>query len=92
MTRAEKFQLVHGYFASSFGRKDQALPKGALGSAGFIPGIEPLGIPALQESDTSLGPTNPQNMCEGDGATALPSSPSSKLGLLRSNLPLETTQ
>lgn len=71
MTQAEKLQLVHGYFAVPvFGQK---LPAGALGSAGYVPGIERLGIPALQESDASLGVANPVDVRPGDSATALPS-------------------
>ena len=32
-----------------------------------------LGIPAMQQSDASLGVTNPMQVRPGDGATALPS-------------------
>lgn len=71
MTLAEKLQLVHGYFAVPV--LGQKLPVGALGSAGYVPGIERLGIPALQESDASLGVANPVNVRPGDSATALPS-------------------
>lgn len=71
MTQAEKLQLVHGYFAVPvFGQK---LPVDALGSAGYVPGIARLGVPALQESDASLGVANPVNVRPGDSATALPS-------------------
>ena len=73
MTQDEKFTLLHGYFAMPFFSKDGSLPKGALGSAGFVPGIPRLGIPALQESDASLGVANPMNVRKGDSATALPS-------------------
>ncbi len=73
MTQAEKLQLIHGYFATPFLQRGIKPPKGALGSAGYIPGIKRLGIPALQESDASLGVTNPFNARKGDRATALPS-------------------
>jgi beta-glucosidase len=71
LTLDERIGLLHGPMAMPF--KIPAIPKGAIGSAGYIPGIERLGIPALQESDASLGVTNPLGMRPGDGATALPS-------------------
>lgn len=73
MTEAEKLQLVHGYFALPLLQKDHRLPAGALGSAGYVPGVARLGIPALQETDASLGVANPMNVRAGDSATALPS-------------------
>ena len=73
MTFDEKVALLHGPMAMPFG--PFKLPAGAIGSAGFIPGNARLGIPALQESDASLGVTNPM-MVRGpkDMSTALPSS------------------
>ncbi|MBV9055023.1 MAG: glycoside hydrolase family 3 C-terminal domain-containing protein [Candidatus Eremiobacteraeota bacterium] len=47
---------------------------GALGSAGFVPGIPRLGVPPLQETDDSVGIANPSNARRRDVATALPSS------------------
>lgn len=71
LTLDERISLVHGPMALPiFAPK---LPPGAIGSAGFIPGVERLGIPALQESDASLGVANPINVRPGDGATPLPS-------------------
>jgi len=71
LTLDERIGLVHGPMAMPF--KIKTIPKGAIGSAGYIAGVERLGIPALQESDASLGVTNPLGMRPGDGATALPS-------------------
>ena len=71
LTQDEKVRLVHGYFAIPF--LGATVPEGALGSAGYIPGIERLGVPALQETDASLGIANPFNIRPGDTATALPS-------------------
>src|SRR3569833_1542951 len=73
MTLDEKVALLHGLAGMSFGPGE--MPAGAVGSAGFIPGNERLGIPALQESAASLGVTNPM-MVRGpdDMSTALPSS------------------
>jgi beta-glucosidase len=49
------------------------LRTGAIGSAGYVPGVARLGIPALQETDASLGIANPNRIRRGDVATALPS-------------------
>ncbi len=46
-------------------------PAGALGSAGFAPGVVRLGIPPLQETDGGLGVADPTN--RAPGATAMPS-------------------
>jgi beta-glucosidase len=70
LTPSERFQLVRG---------EPGLPMrngtrtGALGSAGYVAGIPRLGIPALQETDASLGIANPDNVRRRDVATALPS-------------------
>jgi beta-glucosidase len=71
LTLDERIGLIHGPMAMPF--KIKTIPRGAIGSAGYIAGVERLGIPALQESDASLGVTNPLGMRPGDGATALPS-------------------
>ena len=68
MTTAEKLTLLHGPFAAAKPR-----PTAAIGSAGYLPGIGRLGIPALQETDAGLGVTNPYDIRPGDTAVALPS-------------------
>jgi beta-glucosidase len=71
MTQAERIAFVHGFLgAPSRG----VWPPGALGSAGFVPAIPRLDVPALQESDASLGVANPFQIRSKDRATALPSS------------------
>lgn len=71
MTLDERIGLLHGPMSMPiFGIKK---PEGAIGSAGYIPGVPRLGVPAVNESDASLGVTNPLNVRPGDGATALPS-------------------
>jgi beta-glucosidase len=71
LTPDERFGLLHGIFAVPvFGKP---LPAGAVGSAGYVAGIERLGVPALQESDASLGVANPFNVRPGAVATPLPS-------------------
>lgn len=72
MTFAEKLALLHGPMAMPFG--PYTMPDGAVGSAGYIAGNDRLGIPALQETDASLGITNPMLVRGADDmATPLPS-------------------
>ena len=68
LTLDEEIGLVHG----PLGIPGFA-PKEALGSAGYVPGVPRLGVPALQESDASLGVANPGQVRKGDVATPLPS-------------------
>jgi beta-glucosidase len=70
MTLPEKLAMLHGQFAAF---PDRPKPAGAIGSAGFVPGVKRLGIPDLQESDAGLGVTNPFGIRPGDTALALPS-------------------
>jgi beta-glucosidase len=67
MTQDEKIALVHGQIPSP----TSVLPDGVISSAGYVSGIARLGIPALKESDASLGVANAQRT--GDDAVALPS-------------------
>ncbi len=70
MTLQEKLTIVHG---PSTSRNDGSpIPADAVPAAGYIPGIPRLGIPALTETDASLGVANPRNVRPGDVATALP--------------------
>ena len=71
MTREEELSLVHGGLGAPWGGKPK--PPGAIGSAGFVPGIPRLGIPPLQETDAELGVANPGFIRSGDTATAMPS-------------------
>jgi beta-glucosidase len=69
MTREEKLRLVNGHI----GNPSPNLPKppdGGVGSAGFVMGVERLGIPFQQQTDASLGVAN---LHDGVGSTALPS-------------------
>ncbi|MBY6005331.1 glycoside hydrolase family 3 C-terminal domain-containing protein [Salipiger bermudensis] len=72
MTEDEKFSWLSGPMAIPLG--DTPKPDGALGSAAFYPGIDRLGIPAMQQADASLGISNLGNVRPGDNATALPAS------------------
>jgi beta-glucosidase len=71
MTEQEKLSLVHGVIAAPWGGKPK--PDGSIGSAGYVPGIQRLGVPALQETDAELGVANPGDVRPGDTATAMPS-------------------
>lgn len=73
MTQKEKLQLIVSQFAAGHGPKTKEIPPGAIGSAGYVPAIKRLGIPAQQISDAGLGVTNPNHVRKGDGATTLPS-------------------
>ncbi|WMJ69576.1 glycoside hydrolase family 3 C-terminal domain-containing protein [Stenotrophomonas sp. 24(2023)] len=74
MTEDEKFQMLHSYFG--LGKDGGPLPEGAVGSAGFVPGVPRLGIPSQQSADAGVGVTNPGGIRKGDFATAMPSGPS----------------
>jgi beta-glucosidase len=71
MTQEEKLALVHGGLGAPWGSDPK--PQGAIGSAGYVPGIARLGIPPLQETDAELGIANPGFIRRGDTATAMPS-------------------
>ena len=56
MTQREKLQLVFGYFGSVMPGTHYVVPREArMGSAGYVPGVPRLGIPAQWESDAGLG-------------------------------------
>lgn len=71
MTRDEKLALVYGFFPPL--AKGEGVPADMIPSAGQVPAIPRLGIPALRESDASLGVANQVEQRKGDVATALPS-------------------
>ena len=72
MTLDERFDLIRGYMP--FQLPEAEKPKGVIFGAGYVKGVPRLGVPALIESDASLGVANMDNvMRHGDVATALPS-------------------
>jgi beta-glucosidase len=71
LTLDERISMVHGLMALPV--KKVPLPPEAIPAAGYVPGVPRLRIPALYESDASLGVANPVRARPGDGATALPS-------------------
>lgn len=74
LTDAERISLLHGVmpFAIPGIGIDPERIKGLPAVAGHVPGVPRLGIPALLETDASLGVANPLQM-RADQATALPS-------------------
>jgi beta-glucosidase len=77
MTLDEKIGLLHGPVALPRKGADGVQvnpPAEAILSAGYLPGVPRLGIPALYETDASLGVANPNGIRPGDVATALPAS------------------
>lgn len=71
LTLDERISMVHGLMALPM--KKVPVPPEAIPAAGYVLGVPRLGIPALYESDASLGVANPVRARAGDGATALPS-------------------
>src|SRR5262249_3850332 len=73
MTDDERFPLLVSVMGTNsvLPVRDERIPEGVPMSAGYVPGVPRLGVPALMMSDASLGVTNP-GYREGDTATALP--------------------
>lgn len=72
MTPEEKVVLTHGIMPLPLGGPGSSIPADAIPGAGYIPGIARLGVPALKETDASLGVSYVMGIRK-DGATALPS-------------------
>jgi beta-glucosidase len=70
LTLDERISMVHGIWSRP--DRDIKVPADAIISAGYVPGVPRLGIPALYETDASLGITNPLRLRPGDGGTAFP--------------------
>lgn len=70
MNDDERVQLTLGHMAAAM--PGSVVPEGARPGAGFIPGIERLGVPSLYETDASLGVTWVGG-ARGSGGTQLPS-------------------
>lgn len=72
MTEQEKTVLTHGIMPLPVGPNQPTIPADAIAGAGYVPGIARLGVPALKETDASLGVSYVFGLRK-DGATALPS-------------------
>ncbi|OBI45236.1 glycosyl hydrolase [Mycobacterium sp. E796] len=73
MTDDERFSLILAVMGAGelWPQRDERIPPGVPMSAGYVPGIPRLGVPALLMSDAGLGVTNPGYRPD-DTATALP--------------------
>jgi beta-glucosidase len=73
LTDEERFSLLVSVMGANIFNpvRDERIPEDVPPSAGYVPGVPRLGVPALLMSDASLGITN-QGYREGDTATALP--------------------
>lgn len=73
MTDDERFSLLVGVMGAGelWPLRDDRIPPDVPMSAGYVPGVPRLGVPALLMSDAGLGVTNP-GYRPGDTATALP--------------------
>ena len=73
MSDEERFSLLVSVMGINdvITERDARIPEGTAMSAGYVPGVERLGVPPLLMSDASLGVTNP-GYRSGDTATALP--------------------
>jgi len=73
MTDDERFSLLVCVMGAGdfWPFPDERIPPGVPMSAGYVPGVPRLGVPALRMSDAGLGVTNP-GYRPGDSATALP--------------------
>lgn len=73
MSDDERFSLLRSVMGASelLPLRDERIPPDVPMSAGYVPGVARLGVPALLMSDASLGVTNP-GYRSGDTATALP--------------------
>ncbi|MCJ2185878.1 beta-glucosidase family protein [Novosphingobium beihaiensis] len=72
MKPEEKTVLTKGILPFAFGANASPPPAGSVPGAGYVAGIERLGVPALKETDASLGVAYLMGVRK-DGATALPS-------------------
>lgn len=72
MQAEEKVVITHGIMPLPGGGPKVDIPKDAIIGAGYVAGIPRLGIPALRETDASLG-VSWVGGARGDWSTALPS-------------------
>lgn len=72
MSADEKTILTHGIMPLPVGTNPPPIPADAVPGAGYVPGIPRLNVPALKETDASLGVTYVFGLRK-DGATAMPS-------------------
>ncbi|MCE4552864.1 beta-glucosidase [Roseateles cellulosilyticus] len=73
MTDAERLSLLVGVMPLTIPGLKADFPANIPPSAGYVPGVPRLGVPAQLATDASLGVANPNMARPGDVATAMPS-------------------
>jgi len=73
MTQDEKMTIIFGYFGADMGTKYKRVPEALPGSAGYVPGIQRLGIPAQFQTDAGIGVATQGGEPKKRERTALPS-------------------
>ena len=73
MTEDEKLTLVFGFFGADMAPKYTRIPDSLPGSAGYVPGIARLGIPAQFQTDAGIGVATQGSAKVMRERTALPS-------------------
>ncbi|MBO9710417.1 MAG: glycoside hydrolase family 3 protein [Caulobacter sp.] len=73
MTQDEKMTIIFGYFGADMGDKYKRVPQALPGSAGYVPGIARLGIPAQFQTDAGVGVATQGGEPKKRERTALPS-------------------
>jgi beta-glucosidase len=73
MTQDEKMTIIFGFFGSDMLPKYSRIPDSLPGSAGYVPGIARLGIPAQFQTDAGVGVATQGGAKEKRERTALPS-------------------
>ena len=73
MTRAEKLDLVFGYFGADISDKYTHPAKSRWSSAGYVPGVARLGIPAEWQTDAGVGVATQHDADHWRERTSLPS-------------------
>ncbi|MDT7836960.1 beta-glucosidase family protein [Aquabacterium sp. OR-4] len=74
MTDAERMSLLVGIMPIPFPGSKAVIPAGVPATAGYVPGVPRLGVPAQLATDAGLGIGNPNLSRPGDVATAMPAS------------------
>ena len=73
MTQDEKLTIIFGYFGTDMLPKYKRIPESLDGSAGYIPGIARLGVPAQFQTDAGVGVATQGGAKDKRERTSLPS-------------------
>jgi len=73
MTQDEKLTVIFGFFGADMGDKYKRVPEALPGSAGYVPGVARLGIPAQFQTDAGVGVATQGGEPNKRERTALPS-------------------